>query len=159
LSARLVAVLGYSDRKTSGLHPICIERLRHAETLVSAGDVVLLSGWGRGGRAVPEAELMRNAWNGAPASLLTDETARNTRQNAMSVAKTARRVGATEVTVVTSWWHALRARLLVRAALPGVQIRSSSPRGGAPLTLLARELVCLMAVPFQARRLRRTERA
>jgi DUF218 domain-containing protein len=155
LSVRLVAVLGYSDRKTNGLHPICIERLRHAETLVTVDDVVLLSGWGRGGRAVPEAELMRDAWGGPPVTLLTDETARNTRQNAMSVAKTARRLGATDVTVVTSWWHALRARSLVRAALPGVRIRSSSPRGSAPLILLARELVCLTAVPFQARRLGR----
>jgi len=155
LSTRLVAVLGYSDRKTHGLHPICIERLRHAETLVARTDVVLLSGWGRRQSATPEAELMRSAWQGPEVRLITDETARNTRQNAWSVATTAHRLAATEVTVVTSWWHAFRARTLIRAALPDASIRSSSPRGRAPLTLLARELICLVAVPYQARRLRR----
>jgi uncharacterized SAM-binding protein YcdF (DUF218 family) len=148
-------VLGYSDRKTRALHPICVERLRHAETIVTRNDVVLLSGWGRRGVATPEAELMRSAWRGPDVPLITDETARNTSQNAGSVATTARRLGAAEVTVVTSWWHAFRARTLIRAALPNAVIRSSSPRGRAPLALLARELVCLAAVPYQVRRLRR----
>jgi uncharacterized SAM-binding protein YcdF (DUF218 family) len=147
-------VLGYSDRRTDALDPICLERLRHAETLAVPPDVVLLSGWRRHGRAAPEAELMRAAWNGRDVTLLTDETARNTRQNAASVAAAARRIGATEVTVVTSSWHAARARLLVRAALPDVPVRSSSPRGRAPLRLVAREFVCLLAVPFQMLRLR-----
>jgi uncharacterized SAM-binding protein YcdF (DUF218 family) len=152
---RLVAVLGYSDRRTDALDPICLERLRHAETLVTPGDTVLFSGWRRHGRAAPEAELMRGAWRGAQASLLTDESARNTRQNAASVAATARGLGATEVIVVTSWWHALRARSLVRASLPDVPVESSSPGGRPPLMVLARELVCLVAVPFQGWRLRR----
>ena len=158
LNIRLVAVLGYSDRRTDALDAICLERLRHAETLAAPPDVVLLSGWRRHGRAAPEAELMRAAWNGPDVTLLTDETARNTMQNAASVAATARRIGATDVTVVTSSWHAFRARSLVRAALPNVPVRSSSPRGRAPLRLLARELVCLVVVPFQVRRLRREAR-
>jgi len=72
-----------------------------------------------------------------------------------SVARTAHRLAATDVTVVTSWWHAFRARTLIRAALPNAAITSSSPRGRAPLALLARELVCVVAVPYQVRRLRR----
>lgn len=150
-----MAVLGYSDRKTDALDAICTERLRHAESIVAPPDIVLLSGWRRRGRAAPEAELMRDAWSGAHVSLLTDETARNTMQNAASVAAAAHRVGATEVTVVTSWWHAFRARTLVRAALPDVAVGSSSAPGRPPLRLLVRELVCVVALPIQALRLRR----
>jgi uncharacterized SAM-binding protein YcdF (DUF218 family) len=72
------------------------------------------------------------------------------------VAETARRLGADEVVVVTSRWHAPRARTLVRAALrePGVTVQSSSPPGSKPVTLLARELVCLVALPYHLLRLR-----
>lgn len=157
MTVRLVAVLGYSGRNTDALDPICVRRLRHAESLVTAGDVVLLSGWGRREGATPEAELMRAAWRGPDVPLITDETARNTMQNAASVAATAHRLAATDVTVVTSWWHAFRARTLIRAALPDASIRSSPPPGRPPLRLLARELVCVAAVPLQARRLRRAQ--
>ena len=140
LIVRLVAVLGYSRRRFDGIHDVCAERLRHAEQLDA--DTVLLSG---------EAELMRSAWRGPGVSLVSDGTARNTRQNAAGVAEAARRLGATEVVVVTSRWHAFRARALVRAALrdPGVSVRSSSPPGRPPLALLAREAVCLAALPYQ----------
>jgi hypothetical protein len=36
LNVHLVAVLGYSDRRTDALDAICLERLRHAETLAAA---------------------------------------------------------------------------------------------------------------------------
>jgi uncharacterized SAM-binding protein YcdF (DUF218 family) len=153
---RLVAVLGYSARRSDGLHDICSERLRHAEQLVADGDAVLLSGWARRRNGAGEAELMRGAWNGASASLVIDSKARNTRQNAMGVAETARRLAADEVVVVTSRWHAFRARTLVRAALhhPGVLVTTSSPAGRPPIPLLARELVCLAALPYHLIRLR-----
>jgi uncharacterized SAM-binding protein YcdF (DUF218 family) len=151
---RLVAVLGYSARRADGLHRLCAERLRHAETLVADVDAVLLSGWGRRNDSAGEADLMRAAWNGRAVELITDTTARTTAGNAVSVAEHARRLGATEVTVVTSRWHAFRARALVRAALPGVPVQTSSPAGGAPLSLLTRELGCLLALPFHLARLR-----
>ncbi len=141
---RLVAVLGYSPRRSVGMHDICAERLRHAETLDA--DAVLLSG---------EAELMRPEWAGPPdVPLLTDGDASNTRQNAAGVAQAARRLGADEVVVVTSRWHAPRARALVRSLLPGVAVTSSSPPARAPLSLLARETVCLVLLPYQLLRLR-----
>jgi uncharacterized SAM-binding protein YcdF (DUF218 family) len=140
---RLVAVLGYSRRRFDGMHDVCAERLRHAEGLDA--DAFLLSG---------EAELMQGAWNGAAVQLLTDGAARNTRQNAAGIAETARRVGASEVVVVTSRWHAFRARALVRAALPEVPVSSSSPPGRPPLALLAREIACLAMLPYQLLRLR-----
>lgn len=150
----LVAVLGYSGGRANGLHELCAERLRHAEQLVAADtDAVLLSGWGRR-RNVAEAELMRAAWNGGDVRLIADETARSTAENAVSIADTARRLDATDVTVVTSRWHAFRARMLVRAALPGVAVRTSSPPGRPPVGLLARELICASALPYYLIRLR-----
>ena len=101
---RLVAVLGYSGRRKRELHAICEARVRHAETLEA--DAVLLCG---------EAELMQGAWRGG--EVVLDPRARNTRENARAVAEAARRLEADEVVVVTSAWHAFRARALVRAAL------------------------------------------
>jgi methyl coenzyme M reductase subunit C-like uncharacterized protein (methanogenesis marker protein 7) len=153
---RLVAVLGYSGRRHHGLHDVCAERLRHAEELAADGDTVLLSGWARHRNGTGEAELMRDAWSGREVALVSDSTARNTRENAAEVAETARRLGADEVVVVTSRWHAPRARTLVRAALhePRVCVQSSSPPGSKPMALLARELVCLAALPYHLLRLR-----
>ena len=151
----LVAVLGYSDRRMNGLHSLCAERLRHAERLAADGDVVLLSGWSRRPGNTSEAELMRRAWNGGAARLIYDSTARHTAENALRVAEAARRLEATEVTVVTSRWHAFRARALVRAALPGTPVGASSPAGRPPPSLLAREICCIAVLPYNLIRIRR----
>ena len=137
---RLVAVLGYSGRRDDDLHDICEDRVRHAEGVARPGDVVLLSG---------EAELMLDAWAGGEA--LLDPHARNTRENAAGVAEAAQRLGADEVVLVTSTWHAFRARALVRAALGDrtVAVTSSSPAGRPPVRLAVRELACLAALPVQ----------
>jgi uncharacterized SAM-binding protein YcdF (DUF218 family) len=141
---RLVAVLGYSGRPRDRLHAVCEARLRHAEAI--EGDAFLLSG---------EAELMRRAWKGG--DVLIDAAARNTRDNATGVAAVARRLRADEVVVVTSRWHAFRARTLVRVALrdASVSVESSSPPGRRPVGLLARELACLALLPLHARGLAR----
>jgi uncharacterized SAM-binding protein YcdF (DUF218 family) len=144
---RLVAVLGYSNRRTRGLHRLCVERLRHAEQVAAGTDTVLLSGWARSGNAT-EAELMRAAWAGQDVQLIADRTARNTRQNALSIAETARRLQASEVTVVTSRWHAFRAGRLVRTALPGVPVTTSSPSSRPPIGLAIRELLCVAVLPL-----------
>jgi uncharacterized SAM-binding protein YcdF (DUF218 family) len=149
---RLVAVLGYSGRRHHGLHDLCAERLRHAEELAEPGDAVLLSGWARNTNGTGEAELMREAWQGADVQLVSNATARNTRENALGVAQAARELDADEVVVVTSGWHAPRARTLVRAALPGVSVETSSPPGRRPLSLVAREAVCLAALPYHLAR-------
>jgi uncharacterized SAM-binding protein YcdF (DUF218 family) len=156
LNVRLVAVLGYSARRPGGLHAVCAARLSHAEKIASVDDAVLLSGWARRRNGTGEAELMRTAWNGSDVRLITDSTARNTRENAAEVAETARRLGASEVIVVTSRWHAFRARTLVRAALDDrdVVVDTSSPGGRPPVTLLARELVCVVGLPYQLLRVR-----
>ena len=151
----LVAVLGYSGRRATGLHRLCADRLRHAEHLAAEADVVLLSGWSRHPGNTSEAQLMRRAWNAGEIRLIEDSTARHTTENALSVAETARRLGATEVTVVTSRWHAYRARTLVRAALPHTPVRTSSPAGRPPLSLLAREAGCIAVLPYHLVRIRR----
>jgi uncharacterized SAM-binding protein YcdF (DUF218 family) len=139
LSKRLVAVLGYSPLRGDDLHELCAARVRHAQTVVREGDAVLLTG---------EADLMRGAWDGDVVAL--DPHARNTRENARAIAEAVREVGATEVVVVTSGWHAFRARTLVRASLrdPKVSVTSSSPPGRLPVSLVAREAVCLAALPL-----------
>jgi uncharacterized SAM-binding protein YcdF (DUF218 family) len=152
----LVAVLGYSTRGADGLHPLCLLRLRHAEELAGGAEVVVLSGWSRHGEGSGEAELMRDAWRGPEVTLVCDPTARNTMQNAAGVASLARKLGADEVVVVTSRWHAPRAGVLVRTALGDskVPVRTSSPRGRLQPRLLARELACLAALPYQLVRVR-----
>ena len=135
---RLVAVLGYSGRRKRELHAVCEARVRHAESL--EGDAFLLSG---------EAEEMQGAWRGG--EVVLDPRARNTRENARGVAEAARRLEADEVVVVTSSWHAFRARTLVRAAIhdPHVKVTSSSPPGPRPPRLLLREVACVAALPLQ----------
>jgi DUF218 domain-containing protein len=150
----LVAVLGYSGRRDDALHDVCATRLRHAEQLVGTADAVLLSGWGRHRNGAGEAELMRAAWKGGDVPLLVDEKPHSTVENATGVAAAARHLDATEVTVVTSRWHAFRARALVRKALPGVEVRTSSPPGRPPVLLFAREAACLVALPYQLLRVR-----
>jgi uncharacterized SAM-binding protein YcdF (DUF218 family) len=150
VSVRLVAVLGYSTRRSDGLHAVCAARLRHAEEIAVGGDTVLLSGWARRRNGAGEAELMRTAWNGVDVQLISDGTARNTRKNAAGVAEAARRLGANEIVVVTSRWHAFRARALVRAVLrePNILVQTTSPADRVPVQLVARELVCLAVLPF-----------
>jgi uncharacterized SAM-binding protein YcdF (DUF218 family) len=143
---RLVAVLGYSGRRKRELHDVCEARVRHAERLQA--DAVLLSG---------EAELMEGAWRGG--EVVLDTHARNTRENARGVAEAARRLEADEVVVVTSSWHAFRARTLVRAAIgdPAVTVTSESPPGPRPPKLLARELACLAVLPLQLLAVKRAD--
>ena len=148
-------MLGYSRRRGESIHPVCAARLAAAEATADGADAVLLSGWSRRSGRPSEAALMQAAWGGPNVPLLDDGDARTTFGNARAVAAAARSIGANEVVVVTSSWHRRRARLLVRAALgPDVRLELVSPNGGRPLHRVGRELVCLLALPFQLRALR-----
>jgi DUF218 domain len=145
----VIAVLGYSRRAAhTDLHPVCADRLAHAQTLASPEGTVILSG---------EADLMRAAWTGPDVVLVCDPDARSTSDNARYVAAAARELGATEVVLVTSRWHGLRAGILLRAALrgSGIRLRLATANGRPPPGLAARELVCLALLPFQLARVRR----
>jgi uncharacterized SAM-binding protein YcdF (DUF218 family) len=137
------------------MHPVCAARLAAAESTADGVDAVLLSGWSRRPGRASEASLMRAAWRGPNVRLLDDGDARTTVGNARAVAAAATAIEATEVVVVTSSWHRLRTRLLVRAALgPDVRLELISPDRRTPPHLLGRELLCLLALPFQLRTLR-----
>jgi len=161
---RLVAVLGYSTLRGDHLHPIALSRLRAAERVAADGAVaVLLSGWSRRRHRLPESELMRAAWQGPDVPLLVDPDARTTAANARAVVAAAAETGATEVVVVTSSWHARRARHLVRESLPPeVSLRVATPGRTRPLRLIARELALYglrRTTASSARALRRAARA
>lgn len=147
---RLIAVCGYSDGTESGLHPICVERLRRAEREARPGDVVLLSGWARHGSARSEAELMAGSWSAPCERVVVDSDAGSTHSNVAAVARLARAVEAREVLLVTSRWHARRALALLRRAMRGsttpfaVAITDERPTASARL----RELACWAVVPF-----------
>ncbi|MGZ8782584.1 MAG: ElyC/SanA/YdcF family protein [Gaiellaceae bacterium] len=155
---RLVAVLGYSTRRHETLHPICAARLVAAEHNAEGADAVLLSGWSRRRHRPSEAELMRAAWRGPAVPLIADGDARTTAGNARAVAAAARAIGADEVVLVTSTWHARRARLLVEAALDaGVRLTVATPARTRPPHLIGRELAWL-PVSVASRRLARRRR-
>ena len=160
MGERVVAVLGYSGRDSSRLHPICSSRLAHAQRIAGDGQTVVLSGWSRRNGGTSEAELMRAAWWTPGAVLHSDRTARSTVGNAANIAAVADALGAEELVVVTSRWHRPRVRILFRTALLGRQVRLSveGAPGPRPPAVVARELVCLAFVPFQLWRVRRAGR-
>ena len=141
---RVVAVVGYSRRRDTELHPLCADRLRHAQRLAADARAVILSG-------CPEAELMQAAWEGPDVPLICDTAARTTAGNAVNVAARACELGADRLVVVTSSWHTRRVRLLMRAALrgSGIAISVEAANGPRPKLLVARELACLALLPVQ----------
>jgi uncharacterized SAM-binding protein YcdF (DUF218 family) len=146
LSERVVAVLGYSRRGDTKLHPVCADRVAHAQRLAVARGTVILSG---------EAELMRAAWSGPDVVLICDPEARSTVDNAANVAAAARTLGARELIVVTSRWHRARTTILLRAALrkSGIRLSVETADAARPLRLRLREVACLALLPFQLARL------
>jgi hypothetical protein len=142
---RVVAVLGYSTRRGDELHPICAERLATAERIADGADAVLFSGWSRRRHRPSEADLMHDAWHGPDVRLVADGDSRTTVGNVRALARTARELDADEIVLVTSSWHARRARLLARAALgPDVAVMVATPQSSRPVGLVAREVACLL---------------
>jgi uncharacterized SAM-binding protein YcdF (DUF218 family) len=66
---------------------------------------------------------MARTWSHPARARFVDRGARTTLGNALAVARAARGVGADEIVLVTSHWHARRAAALVRAALVGSGVR------------------------------------
>jgi hypothetical protein len=148
---RLIVVLGYSDRGRGVLHPICVERLKHAASIATEDDVVVLSGWARVPGTRSEAELMAAAWVGRAREIVVDPDAKTTVGNADNAIDDVRRTRAPEVLVVTSRWHAPRAAVVFRWRLRGDHTRvvtSAAPRGGGIRDWL-RELPCWIILPLQ----------
>jgi DUF218 domain len=148
--SRVVVVLGYSNGSRPGLHPICAARLARAAELSTEDDVVVLSGWSRVTHSPAEAELMSAAWTGRAREVVVDPDARTTVENAANAVDDVVRVGAREVLIVTSSWHAARAKAAFRWLLRGrgVTVGAASPRGGS-LRASLRELVLWAFLPAQ----------
>jgi uncharacterized SAM-binding protein YcdF (DUF218 family) len=150
VTQRVVVVLGYSDGGRGELHPVCAARLERAAEVATPDDVVVLSGWARVSGTHAEAELMQAAWRGAAREVVVDPDARTTVENMANALNDVLRVGAREVVVVTSSWHALRAKTALRWLLrhTGIRVRSASPPGGSRRATL-RELALWPLLPFQ----------
>jgi vancomycin permeability regulator SanA len=154
---RLVAVLGYSNGSARDLHPVCSARLARAAEIAQAEDVVLLSGGARRRAPRSEAELMARAWSTPVRDVLQDRRARSTLGNVVGAVRAALAHDARELVLVTSAWHARRARALARAAARGTGLRvevASCREGDAPVARL-RELACFTSVPLLATLARR----
>jgi len=149
-AGRVVVVLGYSDGGRGELHPVCAARLERAAEVTKADDVVVLSGWARVPHTHSEAELMRAAWRGQAREVVVDPDARTTVDNMANAVNDVLRVGAGEVLVVTSSWHAPRATTALRWLLrsTGIRVRATTPPGGSARAAL-RELPLWLLLPFQ----------
>lgn len=149
---RLIAVLGYSDRRLDHLHPVCAKRVLRAAEEAIPDDTVLFSGWARHSAARPEADLMARAWTAPARRVLLDRNARSTLGNALAVARAARGVEADEVVLVTSGWHGRRASVLARAALLGTRTRVTLATTSERATpgVRVRELASLALLPVLA---------
>ena len=150
LVSRVIVVLGYSDGGRGELHEECAARLDRAAEVSTSDDVVVLSGWARVRGTQSEAELMRAAWRGVAGELVVDPDARTTVGNMANAVNDILRVGAREVVVVTSSWHAPRAKAALRWLLryTGVNVRAeTTPRRSVRSS--ARELLVWPLLPFQ----------
>lgn len=150
-TSRVVVVLGYSNGGRDALHPVCAARVARAAEIAREEDVVVLSGWARVPGTRSEAELMGAAWQGTAREVVIDPDARTTAGNAVNALDDVRRVGAREVVVVTSRWHAMRARaafwLLLRGS--GVRVSASSPAEPWNPRAAVRELALWPLLPAQ----------
>jgi uncharacterized SAM-binding protein YcdF (DUF218 family) len=148
---RVLVVLGYSDGGRGELHPIAAARLARAAEVATEHDVVVLSGWARVPGTRSEAELMAAAWQGRARELVVDPDARTTVGNATNALNDIHRVGARDVVVVTSRWHAPRAKAVFRLLLRGrgVRVVAAFPRGPRDVRASVRELPLWALLPAQ----------
>ena len=148
--SRVLVVLGYSDAGRDELHEERAARLARAAELAPDEDVVVLSGWARVRGTRSEAELMRDAWRGAAREVVVDPDARTTVGNMANAVNDILRVGAREVVVVTSGWHAPRATAALRWLLrsTGVRVRAATTDGRSWRAAL-RETAVWPLLPFQ----------
>jgi hypothetical protein len=149
-AARVVLVLGYSDGGADELHRVCAARLARAAEVATADDVVVLSGWARVPHTRSEAELMRAAWRGQAHEVVVDPDARTTVDNMANALNDIARSRAREVLVVTSSWHAPRAKAALGWLLrsTGIQVRAVTPPERSVRAAL-RELPLWLLLPFQ----------
>ena len=153
----IVAVLGYSSRGRSDLHPICAARLARGAEVVSDARAVVLCGWARQNGCPSEAELMWDAWPEAGVPVVSDPHARTTAESAVRVAALADALGVDEIRVVTSRWHMRRALFLFRGARfdMGIDVTPADADDRPTVRRSLRELGGWVVAPAQLRAKRR----
>jgi len=98
--------IGNADGGQSRISQECVARIRRAERAAHSLhiDFVLFSGAGAPGHA-SEARQMAELWKGPPLPIYLDERSRDTAENVEQTLLWARQLGASELLVVSSWWH------------------------------------------------------
>jgi uncharacterized SAM-binding protein YcdF (DUF218 family) len=99
---------------------------------------------------------MAAAWEGRSCEVIVDPDARTTVGNASNALNDIRRVGARDVVVVTSRWHAARAKAAFRMLLrgSGVHVTTASPPEPWNARAAVRELTLWTLLPLQLAALR-----
>ena len=148
---RIIVVLGYSDGGAGTIHPICASRVARAAEISTPDDVVVLSGWARVPGTRSEAHLMEAAWKGTAREVIVDPDAQTTVGNAVNALNDVERVGAGEVIVVTSRWHAARAKAAFRWLLRAddIRVRVAYPAEAFAARPALRELPLWLLLPAQ----------
>lgn len=105
----------------------CRARVQTAETAAVRHQIkdVLFSGLGRQGCA-SEARQMLEVWKVPGRRIFLDEVSADSAENAIAAITWARRIGASELLVVSSWWH-LRLPAYYRSAGAGRPIVRYEP--------------------------------
>ena len=129
----------------------CLALVREAERLASGADVVVFTGWSRGGEP-SEAEQMRDAWQGPDVELVVEPSASVTAENAARTLPLLVSRGVRRALVLCSPWHRHRTRFFFSRlyALGGVEAEVRAVPGARGVRELGHEL---MALPLARRQL------
>lgn len=128
----LIVVHGHRDGNAVGgkckISDECVARVRIAETATRRfrSELVLFCGAGVADHE-SEARQMAAVWRGPPVRALLDERSEDSAQNVQEALAWAHALGATELVVVSSWWH-LRLRLYYARVHREIPVRHLSTR-------------------------------
>jgi uncharacterized SAM-binding protein YcdF (DUF218 family) len=155
-----LVLLGSSRQGRDGIYritPACKHVVAHAARLAerTRPDLIVLSGWAPDG-GNSEAMQMWMLWPGDPSSVVLEETASTTAENAARTLSIVRDRGIGHVTVVCTPLHLYRVRWFFRRlyAPQGIETRFEVPRIPPTPSSLAWELG---ALTIRGRQLRQVE--
>jgi hypothetical protein len=130
----------------------CVALVREAERLAPDADVVVFTGWSRGGEP-SEAEQMRDAWRGPDVELVVEPSASVTAENAARTLPLLVSRGVRRALVLCTPWHRHRTRFFFSRlyALGGVDVEVRAVPGPRGVRSLSHEVA---ALPLARRQLR-----
>ena len=130
----------------------CLALVREAERLAADADLVVFTGWSRGGEP-SEAEQMRDAWRGPSVELVVESSASVTAENAARTLPLLVFRGVHRALVLCTPWHRARTRFFFSRlyAIGGVEAEVRTVQAPRGPRALGHEL---MALPLARRQLR-----